>query len=86
MLKTISRTTPAKLIENSSESFFERRGSPTTATFRNSNYCYRIGDRLPSFSYFYFPSRASLRIFSILVVIKSIATVLVTPSGMITSA
>ena len=39
MLKTISRTTPAKLIENSSESFFERRVSPTTATFRNSNFC-----------------------------------------------
>ena len=86
MLKTISRTTPAKLIEISYD-FFKRMKSPI-------NYCdiqllhliaknWRLITLTPTF---YFPSRASLRIFSILVVIKSIATVLVTPSGMITCA
>ena len=86
MLKSISRTTPATLIENSFESYSEWRVSPTTATFNYSTNVTGLESDCPLAPYLYFPSRASLRIFSILVVIKSIATVLVTPSGMITSA
>ena len=86
MLKTISRTTPATLIENSSESFANEESHQLLRHSIIPTNVKELEIDFPLSPYFYFPSRASLRIFSILVVIKSIATVLVTPSGMITSA